>query len=100
VDTARLLQAREADARGRWDHAQTASAEVAATGLLDLVDLAADADAAWCTRGDRWTRRLGDPGRRGAPAPLEPVAGDTLADNRTPVGRSFLSASTMIELAS
>jgi SAM-dependent methyltransferase len=31
---------------------------------------------------------------------VEPVAGDTLADNRTPVGRSFLSASTMICLPS
>ncbi len=31
---------------------------------------------------------------------IEPVAGDTLADNRTPRGRSFLSASTMICLPS
>jgi SAM-dependent methyltransferase len=31
---------------------------------------------------------------------VEPLAGDTLADNRTPVGRSFLSASTMICLPS
>jgi 2-polyprenyl-3-methyl-5-hydroxy-6-metoxy-1,4-benzoquinol methylase len=31
---------------------------------------------------------------------IEPVAGDTLADNRTPVGRSFLAASTMICLPS
>jgi SAM-dependent methyltransferase len=31
---------------------------------------------------------------------VEPVAGDVLADNRTPVGRSFLSASTMICLPS
>jgi SAM-dependent methyltransferase len=31
---------------------------------------------------------------------VEPVAGDTLADNRTPVGRSFLAASTMICLPS
>lgn len=31
---------------------------------------------------------------------IEPVAGDTLADNHTPVGRSFLSASTMICLPS
>jgi SAM-dependent methyltransferase len=31
---------------------------------------------------------------------VEPVAGDTLEDNRTPVGRSFLSASTLICLPS
>jgi SAM-dependent methyltransferase len=31
---------------------------------------------------------------------VEPVAGDVLADNHTPVGRSFLSASTMICLPS
>lgn len=31
---------------------------------------------------------------------VEPVAGDTLAENHTPVGRSFLSASTMICLPS
>lgn len=31
---------------------------------------------------------------------VEPIAGDTLAENRTPVGRSFLAASTMICLPS
>lgn len=31
---------------------------------------------------------------------VEPVAGDTLADNRGPVGRSFLAASTMVCLPS
>jgi SAM-dependent methyltransferase len=31
---------------------------------------------------------------------VEPIAGDVLADNHTPVGRSFLSASTMICLPS
>jgi DNA-binding CsgD family transcriptional regulator len=47
VETARLLQAREAYAHGRWDLAHAAFAEVAATGHLDLDDLAAYADAAW-----------------------------------------------------
>jgi SAM-dependent methyltransferase len=40
---------------------------------------------------------LGDGGRCML---VEPVAGDVLADNHTPVGRSFLSASTMICLPS
>ncbi len=47
MDTARLLQARDAYARGRWDLAHAGYAEVAATDHLELDDLAAYADAAW-----------------------------------------------------
>ena len=69
---------------------------MAATSHLDLDDLAVYADAAWRAGEVAGPAVLADGGRR---LRVEPVAGDTLADNRTPVGRSFLSASTMIELA-
>jgi DNA-binding NarL/FixJ family response regulator len=47
VVAAGLQQARDAYARGRWDLAHAGYAEVAATGHLEVDDLAAYADAAW-----------------------------------------------------